>query len=94
MTKKFDYITIRPETAEFSGEPYFLAIGWDKYGRGSVLEGQPRVNRLDTFDTLEEAQAAYPGAEVVGKFGEPQVCLSHLPGEDDPVAGGMYPDDY
>jgi hypothetical protein len=25
---------------------------------------------------------------------QPQVSLNHLPGEDDPVPGGMYPDDY
>ncbi len=35
--------------------------------------------------------------DVVGftnKYIEPVVSLSHLPGENDPVPGGMYLDDY
>ena len=36
------------------------------YGRGSVLAGQQSRQFLDTFATLEEAMAKYPGAELCG----------------------------
>ena len=50
---------------------------------------------LDNFESEEAARAAYPQADqYTNKYTEPQVSLSHLPGEDDPVPGGMYPDDY
>lgn len=52
------------------------------YERGSVLEGQSRRVWLDDFETLDEARAAYPDADVIdGTTYRPQP-LSHLPGED------------
>lgn len=69
-------------------------LGWGTYPRSSVLAGQPMKVFLDTFDTVEQAQAAYPQATLFSsRWTDPQVSLSHLPGENDPVAGGMYPDD-
>jgi len=70
-------------------------LGWSVYPRGSVLEGQPMKVFLGNFPTEEEARAAYPKAQpgFSSHWTEPQVSLSHLPGEDDPVPGGMYPDD-
>lgn len=69
-------------------------LGWGTYGAYSVLAGQPRKVFLDSFDTEEEARKAYPKAtEWSNRFLDSQVSLGHLPGEDDPVAGGMYPDD-
>ncbi len=62
--------------------------------KGGVLDGQTLKRFIDNFPTEEEARAAYP--DVVGftnSFLEPTVSLNHLPGEDDPVPGGMYPDD-
>jgi len=52
-----------------------------------------RVHRLASFDSQEAAFKAYPQAKPSSEWLEPQVSLSHLPSEDDPVAGGMYPDD-
>lgn len=70
-------------------------LGWGTYPRHSVLAGQPSKTFLDNFPTEEAARAAYPqAAGFSSRWTEPQVCLSHLPGEDDPVPGGMYPDDY
>lgn len=58
------------------------------YPRGSVLAGQSSRMWLDDFDTLAEAQAAYPDAEVCcgSTFSEP--CLSHLPDPEGPDPNG------
>jgi len=58
------------------------------------LSGQVLKHFIDSYETEEEALKAHPDAEgYSNKYTDPQVSLSHLPGEDDPVAGGMYPDD-
>ena len=58
-----------------------------------VLKGQTLKHFVDSFDTEEEAKAKFPDAEYGSKWTDPQVSYNHLPSEDDPVAGGMYPDD-
>lgn len=71
--------------------------GFDVHGffeqPSGVLAGQTLKRFLDSFDTEEQAVAAYPDAKGGSVWTDPQVSLSHLPGENDPVAGGMYPDD-
>lgn len=70
-------------------------LGWGTYPQSSVLAGQPMKVWLDNFPTEEEARAAYPQAkEWSHPLLDPQVSLDHLPGPDDPVPGGMYPDDW
>jgi hypothetical protein len=60
----------------------------------SVLAGQTLKRFIDSYDSEEAAKQAHPDAEgYSSKYTDPQVSLSHLPGEDDPVSGGMYPDD-
>lgn len=59
-----------------------------------VLKGQTIKTFIDSFETEQEAFAAFPDAKYGSKFTDPVVSLNHLPGENDPVAGGMYPDDY
>jgi hypothetical protein len=54
-----------------------------EYERGSVLEGQNRRVWLDDFETLEEAQKAYPEAVVCACSTYQPPCLNHLPGEDE-----------
>jgi hypothetical protein len=68
-------------------------LGWDQFPSGSILAGQPRKTFLSNFETAEEAQAQYPQAKWSHALLEPQVNLNHLPDENTPVAGGMYPDD-
>lgn len=86
---KFDYYTLRHSRHGVD------VLGWGTYPESSVLAGQSMKVFLDTFDTEAEARAAYPQAgEFSSRWTEPQVSLAHLPGEDDPVPGGMYPDDY
>lgn len=67
--------------------------GWGVYPDSSVLAGQPMKVFIDSFDTREQALECYPMATDSSKWTEPTVSLNHLPGEDDPVPGGMYPDD-
>lgn len=71
----------------------WCAYGWNEYPRGSVLAGQPRKCFLESFESLEALLAKYPDANGGGRWADPEVSLSHLPGEDDPEPGGMYPDD-
>ena len=73
---------------------------WGTYQRGSVLEGQPYRGYIGEYATRDEALAAlyarHPGLKVEDldqPSSKPEVSLNHLPGEDDPVPGGMYPDD-
>lgn len=71
--------------------------GWDVHGffeqKGGVLAGQTLKRFIDNYDSREAALAAHPDASGGSEWTDPEVSLSHLPGEDDPVAGGMYPDD-
>lgn len=84
---KFDDFTIEPARYGNGVSVY----GFGVYPRSSVLAGQTSKNFLDGFDTEAEALAAYPQARV--GFRDACNTFSHLPGEDDPVPGGMYPDD-
>ena len=59
-----------------------------------VLNGQTVKCFIDNFADEQAAQAAHPDAEgYTNKWIDPAPSLAHLPGEDDPVPGGMYPDD-
>lgn len=61
------------------------------YPRHSVLAGQTCKRFLNFFDSEEDAKAAHPKADI-GYRGAYNT-FGHLPGEDNPVPGGMYPDD-
>ncbi len=52
------------------------------YDRDSVLSGQSRRTWMDDFDTLEEAQKAYPEAVVLGGTTYRPPSLGHLRDED------------
>jgi hypothetical protein len=86
----FDYYTIS-HSRHGDG---FDVFGWGTYERSSVLAGQPKKVFLDAFETLEAAKAEFPTATMSSRWTEPQASLTHLPGEDDFVAGGAYPDDW
>lgn len=79
------------QTIEEKGEGFFAVYEFGVYDRNSVLAGQTKKQFLDGFNTLEEAQAKYPSAEQ--GYRSAHNSYGHLPGEDDPVAGGMFPDD-
>ncbi len=90
--KPFEYFTVRPES--IAGSLSFVVHGFGTYESSSVLAGQSQKVRLDFFDTREAALEVYPEAENGNDFSDPQVSVAHLPGENDFVAGGAYPDDY
>lgn len=70
-------------------------VGFFEAEESSVLAGQTLTRFIDNFPTEEEARRAHPDAEgFTSKWTAPGVSLNHLPGEDDPVPGGMYPDDW
>ena len=52
---------IHIEPNEYGG---FSAYELGVYPRSSVLSGQTRKTFLDMFDTLEQAQSAYPRADL------------------------------
>ena len=69
-----------------------LAVyGWGEYPRHSVLAGQTMKKFIEYADGEDEARAKYPGIEW--GYRSAHNTYSHLPGEDDPVPGGMYLDD-
>jgi hypothetical protein len=71
----------------------FTVYEISKYPRSSVLAGQQRRVWLDEFTSLEDAQKAYPDAEVSGcTYREP--VLHHLPEEGDLESDWFRDDDY
>ena len=72
--------------------------GYDVHGHfrqpDGVLRGQTIKRFIDAYPTVEAALAAYPDAKGGSVFTDAPVSLNHLPGENDPVPGGMYPDDW
>ena len=63
---------------EFSNEyRWYSVYEFGVFPRSSILAGQTMKSFRDSFDTLEEAQAAYPEAEV--GFRDPNNFLGHLP---------------
>jgi len=97
--QKYNYLTLRFGRGPMAG---IDILGWGTYPRGSVLAGQSMKCFLDNVPDEAAARAwitdkvgALTARQVMfsNGFTEPQVSLSHLPGENDPVAGGMYPDD-
>lgn len=83
----FDYFTVRPDD-----RLNFIVHGFTTHPTG-VLAGQSCKVFLDSFDTREAALEIYPEANNGSNWTDPQVSLDHLPDENDPVPGGMYPDD-
>jgi hypothetical protein len=53
------------------------------YPRHSVLAGQPMIKFIDSFDTLDEAQAAFPKATLSHSLMMPVNTFDHLPDDTD-----------
>jgi hypothetical protein len=94
MSKSEQYECYTYEYKPGMGQNPICVYGWGTYERGSVLEGQSMKCFIDAYPDAETALAAYPDAQPSNKWIEPQVSLNHLPGENDPVSGGMYLDDF
>ncbi len=61
----------------------FTVYALDEYPRSSVLAGQQRRTWIDEYDTLEEAQAAYPQATLYSGTTYQPPYLGHLRDDDD-----------
>ena len=85
-----DYMTIEPSRY---GDGFDL-YGWGEYPETSVLAGQQRKQFIAAYATIELALADAPDASVIDHHIAAHNSVAHLPGEDDPVPGGMYPDDW
>jgi hypothetical protein len=68
-------------------------IGWYTVPTG-VLKGSLSKAYCGTFKTEAGAEAVYGEMNWNSPYLEPSMSLDHLPGENDPVPGGMYPDDW
>jgi hypothetical protein len=79
MSERYDYLTM--EHSKYGG---ISVHGWGTYEENSVLAGQAKKQFLDSFDTVEEAKAAYPEVEMSHPMLQPQNTFDHLPdGPDD-----------
>ena len=67
MNYKFDSLTIEPgsKCATMHSIDGFTVYGHGTYPYSSVLGGQPSRTYVKHFETLEDAQKAYPQAEVI-----------------------------
>lgn len=83
MTKPYQTIEqgSRGETYQ-NDNTRFTVYEISKYPRSSVLSGQQRRVWLDDFDSIEDAKAAYPNAQLSGSTYR-QASLEHLPGTGD-----------
>lgn len=79
--EKYDYYHILRDK-DYGG---WTVKGYGRYGRSSVLAGQVKIVFLDHFDTLKEAQDAYPSATLSNEYLEPVNTFDHLP--DGPDTG-------
>jgi hypothetical protein len=59
--------------------PGYDVHGFKEADKNSVLEGQTLKCFVAVFDTLEDAQSAYPQAKMGSEWTDPQVSLNHLP---------------
>lgn len=71
----------------YTVRPSKYGDGFDVHGfreaePGSVLEGQYLKCFVDRFDSVENAQKAFPTAKMGSKWTDPQVSLNHLPDDD------------
>lgn len=80
-SKKKD-LRIEPSRGLTYASEKFAVYEYGTYGRSSVLAGREKRMWLDDFDTVEEAKAAFPDAEVCG-CGLTTDPLNDLPGDDD-----------
>ena len=96
QASRFERYTLRKGRHGFGdAEPGVDVLGWGTYPASSVLAGQPMKVFLGNFPNEVAAREAYPLAtQWSHPLLDPQVSLDHLPGPDDPVPGGMYPDDW
>jgi hypothetical protein len=86
--KPFEYFTLQSDK-----QLGVIVYGWGIYENSSVLAGQQRKVYCASFPNSKEAEKVYGKMNFSSPFIEREISLDHLPDENTPVAGGMYPDD-
>jgi hypothetical protein len=88
--RTWDEITIEPSRFDTQDRQTFDVYGHGVYDRHSVLAGQSRRCFLNAFATLEEAQAAFPDAQIFGHstYSTVPAMPSCAPAWFDPAAAG------
>lgn len=75
--EQFDYYHILlNEYGSYSVKGYGM---WES----GCLKGQTKIVFLDMYDSIEEAQKAYPDAELSHALMEPENTFNHLPDTPD-----------
>jgi len=77
---KYEYMTM--EARDEGYNTVIVVHGWSTYPQNSVLAGQSMKCFVDTFETEDEAKAAYPEAEMSHEFMQPQNTFDHLSDND------------
>lgn len=72
----------------------FTVYEWGTYERSSVLAGQTKKQFLDSFDTVEEAQKAFPDASYDGCVRSAHNTFDHLEDEDGNTGPSPYDMEY
>lgn len=85
--EQFEYITICANPHPHLNPDPIAVYGISTYPEWSVLGGQTQRVFLDSFQTVEEARAAYPTAEEAGLPARAQVPVNP-PSDFDPLDAG------
>jgi hypothetical protein len=73
---------IEPNRGQTYSRPGVAVYEYGVYPRSSVLAGQTSRRFVESYETVEEAQKAYPTARVSDSCGYRAPSLSHLPDND------------
>jgi hypothetical protein len=77
------YQTIEPDSDNEEYQIYYEVFEWGEFDSDSVLAGQPSKTAIAAFETVAEAQKAYPKAEVSEyPLSRPVHSVDHLPDWD------------
>ena len=82
-------IELKIEPSMPDHEPYSV-YSWGVHEAHSVLAGQPRKVWEDSFDTVEQAKAAFPTAEMSHALLEPVADIGPAPANYYSGDGGFY----
>jgi hypothetical protein len=66
-----------------NGQFVVKSVDYTGYPSYSVLAGQPIIRFEDSFDSLDDAKAAYPMADTSHELIMPQNTFDHLPDDSD-----------
>lgn len=81
----FNYLYITE--CEYGG---YNVKGVGTYGETSVLAGQDKIVFIETFETEEAAEQAFPMADKIHKMSQPRNTFDHLSDDDTPLGANPF----